>query len=168
MHKLLNMTLTLLTLSSLMIVQPLWASANSGLVLVGKGQMSWMFFNLYQAHFYSQDGRYQANRYPQALTLRYQKNISQDELIKATISEWQRLGIEYPSSWPQQLSRLWPSVKKGDELAIRVEPTGESRFYLNQAPLGDIAEPKFGPAFLAIWLSTNSQNSTLTSQLKGN
>ena len=168
MYKLLKTTIMLLTLSSLMIAQPLWASANSGLVLVGKGQMSWMFFDLYQAHFYSQDGRYQANRYPQALTLRYQKNISKDDLIEATIREWQRLGIEYPSSWQQQLSRLWPSVKKGDELAIRVEPTGESRFYFNQIPLGEMTAPKFGPAFLAIWLSTNSQDSTLTRQLKGN
>lgn len=151
----------------LSVSQPLWANVNSGLVLVGQGQMSWMFFDLYQARFYSLSGRYQAGSYPQALILSYQKNISQADLVEATVSEWQRLGIDYPASWPRQLGTLWPSVKKGDVLAIRVEATGESRFYFNQVPLGEVSDPQFGPAFLAIWLSENSQDPGLTRQLTG-
>lgn len=144
------------------------ALAQSDLRLVGQGQMSWMFFDLYQAHLYSADGRYQEGQTPLALTLRYQKAISRDALIEATITEWQRLNIQVAPNWITQLTRFWPSVKKGDELAIRVEEGGVSGFYFNQVPIGDIKDPAFGPAFLAIWLSSNSLNPKLTQQLKGN
>ncbi|MGO4998280.1 chalcone isomerase family protein [Oceanisphaera sp. W20_SRM_FM3] len=157
----------LLLLSSLLAFQ-VHASAHAGLQLVGKGQMRWMLFDLYQAQLYSTDGRYQAGRYPQALRLLYQKNISRDALIEATETEWQRLDIKAQPSWSAQLRALWPNVKKGNELAIRVETSGISRFYFNQVPLGEITDPAFGPAFLAIWLSKNSLNPSLTRQLKGN
>ena len=158
---------SLLLLSSLLAFQ-VQASANTGLQLVGQGQMNWMFFDLYQASFYSANGRYQIGQYPQALTLRYQKNISRDALIEATETEWQRLGIKTQPAWITELRALWPNVKKGDELGIRVEVSGVSRFYFNQEPLGEMKDPAFGPAFLAIWLSPNSRNPKLTQQLKGN
>ena len=159
---------TLLTLMVLLLPHAASANAQANLQLVGQGQMSWMFFDLYQAHFYSSDGKYQMGQFPQALTLRYQKNITRDELIDATFSEWQRLNISGQPSWRTQLIALWPSVNKGDELAIRVEQSGVSRFYFNQTPIGDIKDPAFGPAFLAIWLSSNSRNPKLTQQLRGN
>lgn len=162
----------LITLCSVLLAPLLWAKdaavAQSDLRLVGQGQMSWMFFDLYQAHLYSADGHYQIGKTPLALTLRYQKKISRDALIEATVTEWQRLNIQVAPNWVAQLTSFWPSVKKGDELAIRVEATGNSRFYFNQTPIGDIEDPAFGSAFLAIWLSSNSRNPKLTQQLKGN
>ncbi|GGB39400.1 hypothetical protein GCM10011502_10890 [Oceanisphaera marina] len=146
----------------------LQASPTTNLSLVGQGKMSWLFFDLYQARFYSVDGRYNANQYPQALSLRYQRNIDKEDLVEATITEWQRLGIDWKTSWQQQLAAFWPSVSKGDELALRVEANGVSRFYFNNSELTEISDPAFGPAFLAIWLSPNSRNPGLTRQLKGN
>ena len=172
MSKGIRALIMLATLCCVMLAPPLSAKdaavAQSGLRLVGQGQMNWMFFDLYQAHFYSADGHYQEGQTPLALTLRYQKKISRDALIDATITEWQRLNIQMAPSWITQLTRFWPSVKKGDELAIRVDGAGSSRFYFNQIPIGDIEDPAFGPAFLAIWLSSNSRNPKLTQQLKGN
>ena len=152
-----------------LLVQPLAAQAagSTDLQLVGQGKMRWLFFDLYEAQFYSADGRYQEARYPQALTLRYLRDIKQQDLIKATISEWQRLNIAWSPAWQQQLAQLWPSVKTGDALSVKVDSNGRSYFYLNEQPLGEIADAAFGPAFLAIWLSDNSQNPTLTRQLKG-
>ncbi|ART83550.1 hypothetical protein CBP31_13695 [Oceanisphaera profunda] len=158
----------LFTLLLLLLPQMVSANAQSNLQLVGQGQMKWMFFDLYQAQLYSIDGRYQASRYPQALRLLYQKDISRDALIEATVSEWQRLGIKAQPNWLSQLSALWPNIKKGDELAIRVAETGVSHFYFNQVQLGVIKDPAFGPAFLAIWLANNSRDPKLTRQLKGN
>lgn len=161
----------MLTLSSLLLAPPLWAQAplraQSDLQLVGQGQMKWMLFNLYYAHFYSRTGQYQVGQYPQALTLTYQKSLSRDALITATLEEWQRLNIKVGPGWVEQLTRIWPSVNKGDELAIRVSPSGVSTFYFNQNIIGEIKDPDFAPAFLAIWLAQSSRNPQLTQQLTG-
>lgn len=144
------------------------ASPTDDLQLVGQGEMDWFFFDLYEARFYSATGTYEAEQYPQALSLRYQRDIENTKLVDATITEWQRLGVKWQPSWQQQLTALWPSVSKGDELTIRIATDGVSRFYFNGQPLADITDSEFGPAFLAIWLDANSRKPSLTRQLKGN
>lgn len=151
----------------LLLVSSAWASPVADLTLVGQGRMSWLFWDLYQARFYSEDGRYQPGRYPQALSLRYQRNIDKEDLLTATVEEWQRLGVNWKPEWPQQLERLWPSVRTDDELVLRVDETGASSFYFNWRLLGRIEDPAFAPAFLAIWLSSDSRDPNLTRQLKG-
>lgn len=147
---------------------PLWATPTSDLNQVGQGSMRWLFWELYQARFYSADGQYRAGDFPQALALRYRRNIGKEDLLDATVTEWQRLGIDWKPQWRSQLDALWPSVSNGDELIVRVESTGVSRFYFNWQSLGEVSDPAFGPAFLAIWLSPNSRDPALTRQLKGN
>ncbi|WP_417614770.1 chalcone isomerase family protein [Oceanisphaera sp.] len=146
----------------------LLASPTANVNLVGQGSMSWLFFELYQARLYSVDGQYQADRFPQVLVLNYQRDIDKEDLLDATVTEWQRLGVDWKWQWRRELNAMWPSVSKRDELALRVEPSGVSRFYFNRQLLGEIKDPAFGPAFLAIWLSPNSRNPSLTRQLKGN
>ncbi|WP_445400078.1 chalcone isomerase family protein [Zobellella sp. An-6] len=146
---------------------PAWASPVAGLTLVGEGKMRWLFWDLYQARLYSEDGRYRSGDFPQALALRYQRDISREELLQATIEEWRRLEVDWKPEWRQQLAGLWPSVRKRDELVLRVEQDGVSRFYFNQRLLGEIADPDFALAFLAIWLSPDSRDPALTRQLKG-
>ncbi|PSJ45783.1 hypothetical protein C7H85_10450 [Zobellella endophytica] len=147
---------------------PVWASPMADLTLVGEGGMRWLFWDLYHARLYSDDGRYRPGVFPQALALRYQRDIEQAELLRATVEEWRRLGVDWRPEWHRQLRRLWPSVRKQDELVLRVEASGISRFYFNRQLLGEIADPAFGPAFLAIWLSPDSRDPALTRQLKGN
>lgn len=146
----------------------LQACPTNDLQLVGQGEMDWLFFDLYQARFYSADGHYQMNQFPQALCLRYQRDIDKTDLIEATVSEWERLGVDWKKSWQEQLTAFWPSVHRDDELAVRIGKDGVSHFYFNDSPLADITDAEFGPAFLAIWLSSNSKNPDLTRQLKGN
>ncbi|WP_245748891.1 chalcone isomerase family protein [Oceanisphaera psychrotolerans] len=147
---------------------PSWAHPTADLNLVGQGSMRWLFWDLYQARFYSADGQYKADGFPQALALRYQRDIGKEDLLEATVTEWQRLGIDWRPQWRRELSAIWPSVKKRDELVLRVDSAGVSRFYFNWELLGEITDPDFGPAFLAIWLSPDSRDPRLTRQLKGN
>ncbi|HTN35003.1 MAG TPA: chalcone isomerase family protein [Marinobacter sp.] len=146
----------------------LQACPTDDLQLVGQGKMSWLFFDLYLARFYSADGHYQPDQFPQALCLRYQRNIDKKDLLKATVSEWQRLGVRWKKSWQEQLAAAWPSVRRDDELTLRIDKDGASHFYFNDSQLGEITDTEFGPAFLAIWLSPDSKNPGLTRQLKGN
>ncbi|WP_375057776.1 chalcone isomerase family protein [Zobellella sp. DQSA1] len=152
----------------LFLAVPVWASPLSDLTLVGEGKMRWLFWDLYQARFYSGDGRYRPGDFPQALALHYQRDIRQEDLLNATVEEWRRLGVDWKPEWQQQLSRLWPSVRKRDELVLRADKDGVSRFYFNWQLLGEIVDPEFAPAFLAIWLSPDSRDPALTRQLKGN
>lgn len=145
----------------------LHAQPTGDLQLVGEGEMDWLFFDLYQARLYSANGRYQAKQFPQALSLRYQRDIKNTKLVEATISEWQRLGVKWKYSWQQRLMSMWPSVQSGDQLTLRVNSDGSSHFYFNGEGLAKIDDPLFGPAFLAIWLDDNSRKPTLTQQLKG-
>ena len=61
---------------------PLFATAQSvaapwqGLRTVGQGEMRWLWFKLYDATLYSESGRYEPGRYPQALTLTYARASS--------------------------------------------------------------------------------------------
>lgn len=55
--------------------------------------MRWLWFKLYDATLYSESGRYQPGRYPQALSITYARVIERQDLLEATAAEWQRLGL---------------------------------------------------------------------------
>lgn len=136
---------------------------------VGQGKMSWLFMDIYHAALFTADGSYQARQYPQALTLRYQRNISKNALLKATKQQWQNLSIaqERYQDWLPQLEALWPEIKNGDRLIFVVAKNGLGDFYHNDNWLGGIDSPDFSDAFLSIWLSANSSEPGLRRKLIG-
>ena len=82
-------------------------------------------------------------------------------------SEWRRLDVEWKPEWQQQLLEIWPSVKPGDELMLLVNSPGNSQFFLNGELIGEINDADFAPAFLAIWLSSNTREPQIRRQLLG-
>lgn len=126
--------------------------------LVGQGQFSYLFWDLYQAQLYTADGRwsdYQQSA-PVVLKLTYQRDISKADFIEATVDQWEHLQGEVSGqhkNWANQLDKLWTDVKKGDQLSCALLPDSTVQFYFNDKLLGDVTDPAFGPAFLDIWLS---------------
>lgn len=145
------------------------AQANpSTLRPVGTSSVSALFMRLYDATLRTPDGRYQANRYPMALEIRYQRYIAKDMLLKVTGEQWQRLGIPATQrqQWLEQLRALWPNaVQAGDMLSLYVDNKGGNRFYFNGKPLGSINHARFGEQFLAIWLSPKTSRPDIRQQL---
>lgn len=139
------------------------------LKMVGKGEMSWLFIDLYQATLYSSTGQYKHNHYPQALNIVYKKDISKEHLISATQKEWQNLSLDdtYHTTWLAQLNEMWPNIKKGDHLLFMVESDGSGYFYHNNQLLGAVNKALFSDAFLSIWLSKNASQPKLRKQLLG-
>jgi len=139
------------------------------LKMVGQGEMSWLFIDLYHASFYSQTGAYQAGGYPQALKIVYQQNIDKQDLVTATEKEWQKLSLDARQyqEWLAALTQLWPDIKKGDDLLFMVEADGNGFFYHNNQLLGGIKDKEFSAAFLSIWLSKNSSEAQLRKKLLG-
>ena len=137
---------------------------------VGQGEMSWLWFKLYDATLYSASGRYEPGHYPQALTLTYARAIEREDLLSATAAEWQRLGLGSETDrerWLGRLAALWPDVGAGDRLTFYVDSAGAGHFWWQDKPLGSLADPQFSAAFLAIWLADNSRDPALTRRLRG-
>lgn len=138
--------------------------------LVGQGQFSYLFWDLYQAQLFTTDGTwrdYQQSA-PVVLKLTYQRDISKVDFIEATVDQWKHLQGQVSAQhqdWAKQLDRLWTDVKEGDQLSCVLLPDGSVQFYFNDKLLGDVTDTAFGPAFLDIWLSDKTSAPKLRRQL---
>lgn len=127
--------------------------------LVGEGKLTYWFWDVYQAQLFSQDGRYEEQRYPLALRLQYLRDFSKEELLSETEKQWQKLGMTNTAEqqkWLTMLESLWPDVRKNDAITLFINEHKVSRFYFNSELLGEVTEPDFSEAFLAIWLAENT------------
>jgi len=136
---------------------------------VGKAEMRWLMFPLYQVALKTSDGRYQENRYPQVLDILYRRDISKQDLLAATDDQWSRLGVptEKRQQWIQQLDVIWPSIKRGDRLSFEVGADLKNYFNYNGKRLGGINDDSFGRSFLAIWLSDRTSQPNIRQLLIG-
>lgn len=156
-------TLLLLVFSSPSVAsQPPWQA-------VGSGDMRWTFFKLYRVTLLTDDGAYVAEDYPQALEILYYRNIDNDDLVKATADQWQKLGIpdEQSRAWLSSLQSLWPDIRQNDILRIEVDAAGNNRFLHNGQPIGSIDDPEFSTSFLSIWLSPDTTRPDIRKKLVG-
>lgn len=138
---------------------------------VGRGDLSWLGFGIYEASLWTPDGTFDVfGQEPIALALWYQRRFSVDELLKITGGEWDRLDLGTPAqraSWRARLRTLWLDVRKGDNMTAVVLPGRETLFYNGERLLGRIDDPAFGPAYLGIWLDARSAVSELRLALLG-
>ena len=137
------------------------------MVMVGQGEMNWMFWKLYDIQLYTADGTYQENSIPVALSITYAREIKASQLVQSTVDEWKRLSLDYKPQWAESLKKIWPSVKAGDRIDFIVNASGQNQFYFNQQMIGEISDPEFAPAFLAIWLSPQTREPELRKILTG-
>jgi hypothetical protein len=148
------------------------AAAQPAWQLVGQGQFSYLFWDLYQAQLFSTDGRfdnYQQTK-PLKLELTYQRDIAVTDFVDATLDQWEQQHGKLSADkkrWGGLLSDIWRDVKTGDRLACVYLPNGHTEFLLNGASLGVIDDPAFGPVFLDIWLGANTTAPKLRAQLLG-
>ncbi|UGA56594.1 chalcone isomerase family protein [Vibrio sp. VB16] len=166
------------TLVLLLLTASVSASPISHLNKVGEGEMTYLFWTIYQAEFYRGVEQEKDNAMivilakdenEKALKIEYFKSISKRALIDATIDQWQHLGYRQNNidKWAAPLERIWPDVEPGNTITIRVRKNGQSQFFFNDAPIGAIDSQDFGDAFLSIWLSENTSEPKLRQQLLG-
>lgn len=126
--------------------------------LAGTGSLRWFGLRIYDATLWTgPDGADPLDpaRRPFALELRYARSLSGAAIADRSAEEIARLGLGDAAArqaWHQRMLRLFPDVSDGDRILGLHRPGQAARFYLNGAPLGEIADPGFGPAFFAIWL----------------
>jgi hypothetical protein len=147
-----------------------WASVGpdtrlAGMRRWGSGEFRRFGFLIYEATLWAAGS--DPMQPPQALLLTYRRNISGRSITDASIAEMRNLGVADSArlmQWGEQMGRLFPDVRSGDELMGVHLPEG-ARFYYNDRLLGVIEDPVFARSFFAIWLDPRSSAPELRSAL---
>lgn len=144
----------------------------NGLRKVGGGQLRWLGFPIYEASLWTEDGRYEGfeSGEPVALSLWYQRRFSREELLGITSTAWRKLDrwdAAQRDAWLSELRQVFRDIEPGHNFTTLVIPGRGTRFYDQDELLGEISDPRFGPAFLAIWLDPGTVVKDLRVQLLG-
>jgi len=144
-------------------------AAADGLEVVGQGEYSWFGLRVYQASLATETGRFSdwTDTERARFEIYYHRDVSASKLIDIAREEWDRLGVDAPPRWFGWLRQLLPDVREGDTLSCLVLPDERTVFYHNGEKTGEVAEPGFGPAFLAIWLHPEARAADLRRALLG-
>jgi hypothetical protein len=149
--------------------QPL---AGAGQVLpdlkpLGKGEMRWFGFKLYDASLWASGGSYSPDG-GFALSIRYARSFDGERLAGASIDEIKRLGQRDKSKlarWKDTLTRVFPDVKEGDVITGVKMLDGSARFFHQGAELPAIEDKELSDAFFAIWLDARTREPGLRARL---
>lgn len=150
--------------------EPAHITKVSDLKKVGEAKFSVLFWDIYKSKLFTSSGQY-----PKALdneTVLYQitylRDITRKDLIEKTIEQWQYQKVESDlySGYIPKLENIWPNISEGDNLTLVIDKN-VSYFYYNAKCVGIISEHEFGRLFLDIWLSQNTSQPKLRSQLLG-
>jgi len=134
---------------------PPWQS----MTMVGQGKLSVLFWDIYNAELYTADGTWSENSRPVALRLVYLRDFKKKQLISETKKQWKKLGFkdeQKMDTWLETLDELWRDVKEEESITLYIDESARSYFYLNNEQLGQVEDPEFAQAFLAIWLSEDT------------
>jgi hypothetical protein len=146
------------------------ASPLAELKPVGNASLKWAFWSIYDSTLYDPDGVYSGIEPGLALHIEYRRTIRKEQLLAATRDQWQQMSIyREPVSeiWLQEMAAIWPDVRRGDAITLKVTESLAAEFYLNGDLLGRVEDPEFTRDFLAIWLSDRSRFPSLRDQLLG-
>lgn len=145
--------------------------------VVGQATLSWLWLDIYASQLRSPNGEYNqlpdVSPHPIALEIRYLRDITRQQLIDATIDQWQKLGVDTAQrqQWSVNLAEIFPDVSTGDRL-VYVSNGKSGEFFFSRAQqversVGRIDDEAFNDAFLSIWLSPKTEYSALRNQLIG-
>ncbi|MPW35481.1 hypothetical protein GCU72_03290 [Vibrio sp. B1Z05] len=144
---------------------------------VGSADLDFMFFDVYTSQLRSPEGQYQVGNdlspHPVALAITYERNISKKHLLKETKKQWEHLGYNtnQSSEWLVRLGNIYPDVALGDQLVYITDGLSGAFVYIQKDGLtqwrGEITDEALNDAFLAIWLSPNTEYPKHRQQLIG-
>lgn len=138
------------------------------LMTVGQAELSFLFFKIYKAELLNPPGELQQLQGPLLLRLTFHRDISNTRLLKETRKRFAgEMTPQQREDWLKQLSAIWPSVEKGEQMAFFMDQDGHGHFYLQGQHIGSLPEEGFSHAFLNIWLGEDSDYPRLTRKLRG-
>ena len=133
---------------------------------IGKADYNWGPFHVYSLFLYTENGQYQENERPLMLSFKYAKPVEGKNFAITLIKEINKLGISKNNTakWLEELQQNLPDFSPNDTLSyIALADVGY--FVLNDTILHHEFDSEFNAAFMAIWLSPNSNFPQLREQL---
>ncbi|MBK3467655.1 chalcone isomerase family protein [Pseudomonas shahriarae] len=157
-----------------LLVAPVWANWQDevpGARIIGTGDFSVFGFDVYNARLWSA-AQPLADGQPFALELIYQRKISRDDLVEASVDEIKRLnGASVTpaqlTGWQTQMQQAFVDVQAGTRITGVYLPGQGARFFVGQQLQHEIDDPQFARAFFDIWLNPRTRNPELRQQLLG-
>lgn len=156
--------------------QPTPAYVKQGLpeaTLIGQGLFRWFGLSIYKARLWGDKTRTTGNGWSSssfALELEYTRTLYGEKIALASIDEIKKLGLGTAAQheqWLIDMKKIFPDVDEGHQLTGVFVPGQAARFFFNGKPIGDIADPEFGPAFFGIWLHPKTSAPKLRQALLG-
>ncbi|WP_156683987.1 hypothetical protein [Vibrio sp. UCD-FRSSP16_30] len=145
--------------------------------LIGRADLDVLFFDIYTSELRAPQGRYTLGRdlspHPVALSITYERDISKKHLIKETGKQWRNLGYakEQSLAWLDRLEGIYPDVALGEQLVYVTDGQLGSFFYIrndgSSELRGEVIDEALNDAFLAIWLSPQTEYPKHRLQLLG-
>lgn len=136
---------------------------------IGQGALTRLWLKGYDASLWTDSQEWSMDK-PYALSLRYGMDFTSDEIVEKSIEEIERinkLSKETLAAYGQQLSKLFPDVRKNDVITAMFLPNKGVIFFHNTRKTGEINDLTFARQFLGIWLSPQTSEPKLRSALIG-
>jgi hypothetical protein len=137
--------------------------------LAGTGRLRWFGLHIYDAALWTRGGLFDPGR-EHVLDIRYARNISGSRLTQTSLEEMRRLGFGDQTTldrWAQEMTRLFPDVRKGERLTGVHRPGVGVEFYHDGRLAGTVSDAEFARAFFSIWLDPRSREPGLRQSLLG-
>lgn len=148
-----------------------WRSALPDARPVGSGDFRWFGLRLYNARTFSPVTPLDWAR-PFALELTYQRSLSRDTLVEASLDEMRRLGGRELSEttlerWAALMREAFVDVRPGMRITGLYLPGQGARFYVDGQLRRQIDDAAFARGFFAIWLDPRARDPQLRLRLSG-
>jgi hypothetical protein len=146
-----------------------WQDALPNAQIIGAGEFRLFGFEVYDARLWSATRPLAADQ-PFALELIYKRDISRDDLVKASVDEIRRLSgtlvsPEQLAGWQVQMQQSFVDVQDGTRIIGVYLPGQGARFFVGQQLQHEVKDPQFARAFFDIWLDPRTRNPELRQQL---
>lgn len=142
--------------------------------LAGEGVLHWLGLRIYDARLWVGPRGLDPDRIGGdafALEISYARSLSGAAIAERSAAEIGRLGFAATESqrvgWLERMSAIFPDVRAGDRIAGVFDPRAGTRFFLNDRPIGSVADPEFARAFFGIWLDARTAAPELREALLG-
>ena len=137
--------------------------------IVGRGTLSYAFWNIYDATLYAPDGRLDRTQ-PFALSLHYHRALNGHDIADRTVKEIRKQGFDDEirlAAWNAQLKTIFPDVVRGTTLSAIHHPGQGTVFYKDDTVIGTVRGDDFATAFFDIWLGDGTSHPALRRALLG-
>jgi hypothetical protein len=134
--------------------------------IVGKGNLSKLIWNVYDATLYAPSGNYNSKP-PYALSLDYNMDIDGKDIAERSLDEIQKQGYKGNKGqiWLQQMTNIFPNVDENTRLTAICTTNGTTLFYKNTTKIGEVKDKDFCSYFFGIWLAQNTSEPDLRKSL---